>query len=128
MAHRLGAVDPPTTEAELEEALARFRPELTVTDHAREAVSYLIWHPDLPLPARLPYGVLVAAAIGLMPPWSRKPLGLPMLPVGHDRLARPLGGLATRAIRWAMTSDPSVVTRLEARRDLEAAELGAAGA
>ena len=58
-----------------------------MTDHAREAVSYLIWHPDLPLPARLPYGVLVAAAIGLMPPWSRKPLGLPMLPVVHDRVA-----------------------------------------
>jgi len=128
VARKLGAIDPPTTEAELEEALARFRPELTVTDHAREAVSYLIWHPDLPLPARLPYGVLVAAAIGLMPPWSRRPLGLPMLPIGHDRLARPLGGLATRAIRWAMTSDPGVVTRLEARRDREAAELGATGA
>ena len=49
VARKLGAVDPPTTEAELEAALARFRPELTVTDHAREAVSYLIWHPDLPL-------------------------------------------------------------------------------
>ena len=54
VARKLGVLDPPTTEAELEAALARFRPELTVTDHAREAVSYLIWHPDLPLPARLP--------------------------------------------------------------------------
>src|SRR3954451_13023909 len=128
VARRLGAIDPPTTEAELEAALARFRPELTVTEHAREAVSYLIWHPDLPLPARLPYGVLVAAAIGLRAPWSRKPLGLPTLPVAHDRGGRPLGALGTRAIRWAMASDPGVVTRLEARREREAAELDAAGA
>jgi uncharacterized protein (DUF2236 family) len=128
VARALGAVEPPTTEAELEAAVARFRPELTVTDHAREAVSYLIWHPDLPLPARLPYGVLVAAAIGLMPTWSRKPLGLPMLPFAHDRIARPLGALATRTIRWAMTSDPSVVARLEAQRARYAPGLGATGA
>jgi uncharacterized protein (DUF2236 family) len=128
VARRLGAVDPPTTESELESALARFRPELTVTDHAREAVSYLIWHPDLPPAARLPYGVLVAAAIGLMPAWSREPLGLPMLPIGHDRIARPLGALATRTIRWAMTSDPSVVARLQVQREASAPALGATGA
>jgi uncharacterized protein (DUF2236 family) len=128
VARALGAVDPPTTEAELEAAMRRFRPELTVTDHAREAVSYLIWHPDLPLPARLPYGVLVTAAIGLMPTWSRRPLGLPMLPVGHDRVARPLGALATHTIRWAMTSDPSVVARLRAQREMSAPGLGATGA
>jgi uncharacterized protein (DUF2236 family) len=136
VARKLGALDPPTTEAELEAAMDRFRPELVVTDHAREAVSYLIWHPDLPLPARLPYGVLVAASIGLMPPWSRKPLGLPMVPLVHDRIAGPLGALATRTIRWAMTSDPSVVTRLQAQREAQledqrevtAPALGATGA
>jgi uncharacterized protein (DUF2236 family) len=106
----------------------RFRPELTVTDHAREAVSYLIWHPDLPLPARLPYGVLVAASIGLMPRWSRKPLGLPVVPLVHDRLTRPLGTLATGTIRWAMTSDPSVVARLRAEREGAAPGLGTADA
>jgi uncharacterized protein (DUF2236 family) len=131
VARKLGAVDPPTTEAELEAALAAFRPELTVTDHAREAVSYLIWHPDLPLPARVPYGVLVAAAIGLMPRWARQPLGLPMVPLVHDRIAGPLGAVATRTIRWAMTSDPSVVARLEAERtrstSASASGLGAAG-
>ena len=63
-------------------------PSSPATDHAREAVAYLIWHPELPLAARPAYGVLVAAAIGLMPAWTREPLGLPMLPVGHDRVAR----------------------------------------
>jgi len=128
VARRLGAIDPPTTEAELEAALAAFRPELRVTDHAREAVSYLIWHPDLPIPARLPYGVLVAASIGLMPEWSREPLGLPRVPLVHDRIAGPLGSLATRTVRWAMTSDPSVVARLEAERERSTPGLGAAGA
>ena len=65
---KLGVVDPPTTEAELDAAVAsvpaRARAPPTTR---REAVSYLIWHPDLPLAARPPYGVLVAAAIGLMP-------------------------------------------------------------
>src|SRR3954451_18000160 len=128
VARRLGAVDPPTSEAELEAALAGFRPELTVTDYGREAVSYLIWHPDLPLPARLPYGVLVAAAIGLMPAWSRKPLGRPSVRLVHARISGPLGGLATRSIRWAMTSDPSVVARLEAQRSRSVPGLGATGA
>ena len=47
--------------------LEAFRPELRVTPHAREAVRYLLWHPDLPYAARPAYGVLVAAAIGSMP-------------------------------------------------------------
>jgi hypothetical protein len=71
--------------------------------------------------------VLVAASIGLMPQWSRKPLGLPMVPLVHDRIAGPLGTLATRTIRWAMTSDPSVVTRLRAQRETSVPGLGAAG-
>ena len=60
-------LDPPTTEAELAEVVASFRPELRVTPQAREAVSYLVWHPALPYAARPAYGVLVAAAVGLMP-------------------------------------------------------------
>jgi predicted metal-dependent HD superfamily phosphohydrolase len=110
-------VDPPTTEAELHAAVDRFRPELTATDHAREAVAYLIWHPELPLPARLPYGVLVTAAIGLMPDWTRKPLGLPALPVGHDRLAAPLGTAATRAIRWASSGQRDTTALLRTKRE-----------
>src|SRR5689334_491868 len=60
IARKLGVVDPPTTEAELHAAVEGFRPELRAIDHAREAVAYLIRHPDLPLPARPPYRVLVA--------------------------------------------------------------------
>jgi uncharacterized protein (DUF2236 family) len=100
---RLGVLDPPTTEAELAEVLASYRPELRGTAEAREAVRYILFRPPLPLAARPPYGVLVAAAVGLMPAWTRWPLRLPWLPVSERTVVRALGGLATGTIRWALT-------------------------
>lgn len=103
----LGVLDPPTTEAELKATLASYRPELRGTPQAREAVSCLLFRPPLPLPARVPYGVLMAAGIGLMPRWTRLPLRLPWLPVSERTVVRALGGLATGTIRWAMTPSAS---------------------
>jgi len=100
---RLGVVDPPRTEAELAEVLASYRPELTGTPQAREAVRYVLLRPPLPLAVRVPYGVLAAAAIGLMPRWTRVPLRLPWLPVSERTTVRVLGGLATGTIRWALS-------------------------
>jgi uncharacterized protein (DUF2236 family) len=100
---RLGVVDPPTTEAELAEVLASYRPELRGTSEAREAVRYVLLKPPLPLPVRAPYAVLSAAAIGLMPAWTRWPLRLPYLPVSERTTVRVLGGLATGTIRWALS-------------------------
>jgi uncharacterized protein (DUF2236 family) len=107
VAAKLGVVDPPTSEAGLAAAVEAFRPELEATDHAREAVSFLVWHPPLPYAARAPYAVLVAAAIGLMPVWSRRPLRLPWLPVSERTVVRGLGRAATGTVRWAMTPPPS---------------------
>lgn len=107
VARRLGVVDPPTTEAELRDVLASYRPELRGTPEAREAVRYLLFRPPLPLPARAPYGVLVAAAVGLMPAWTRRHLVLPWLPVSERTVVRVLGSVAVGTIRWAMTpQDP----------------------
>jgi uncharacterized protein (DUF2236 family) len=103
IATRLGATDVPTTESELGEALAAYRPELRGTAEAREAVRYVLLRPPLPWPARPPYGVLAAAAVGLMPAWSRMPLRLPYLPVSERTVVRVLGSAATGTIRWAMT-------------------------
>jgi uncharacterized protein (DUF2236 family) len=102
VARRLGVIDPPTTEAGLRETLSAFRPELEATEHARDAVAYLLWHPELPIPLRPAYGVLMAAAIGLMPRWTRRPLRLPSTPITDATVVRALGGAATRTIRWAM--------------------------
>lgn len=102
VARRLGVIDPPTTVAELADALERFRPELHATDHAREAVHYVVFRPPFPLAVRPAYGVLVAAAVGLLPRWSRRPLRLPWLPVSERTVVRLLGSLATGTIRWAL--------------------------
>ena len=120
VARQLGVLDPPTSEAELDAAVERFRPELHAIDHAREAVAYLIRHPDLPVAARPPYWVLVAAAIGLMPEWTREPLGLPTLPVAHDRVADALGRAATRTVRWATSADQAMTARLDASASSDA--------
>lgn len=100
---RLGVVDPPRTEAELDADLEAFRPELRGTPEAREAVRYVLLKPPLPIAARPPYGVIAAAAVGLMPAWTRWPLRLPWLPVSERTTVRVLGSLATGTIRWAMT-------------------------
>ena len=100
---RLGVLDPPTTEAELADVLRTYRPELRGTPEAREAVRHVLLKPPLPLPARAPYAVLAAAAIGLMPAWTRLPLRLPYLPVSERTTVRVLGGLATGTIRWALS-------------------------
>ncbi len=107
VARRLGVLDPPTSEAGLRAALDSYRPELRGTDDAREAVRYLLFKPPLPLAARAPYGVLVAAAIGLMPRWTRRHLRLPWLPISERTVVRVLGGAATGTIRWAMTRPAS---------------------
>jgi uncharacterized protein (DUF2236 family) len=106
VARKLGVVDPPTTEAGLRATIEAFRPELEATDHAREAVSFLVWHPPLPWAARPAYGALVAAAVGLMPSWTRRPLRLPRLPVSERTVVRALGGAATSTIRWALRPPP----------------------
>lgn len=107
VARRLGVLDPPTTEAELAAVLAGYRPELRGTPEAREAVTYVLLRPPLPLLARPAYGVLAAAAVGLMPAWTRLPLRLPWLPVTERTVVRVLGGAAVDTVRWAMTPPPA---------------------
>ncbi len=116
VAERLGAIDVPHTEAELAETLAAYRPELRGTPAAHEAVRHLLLTPPLPLAARAPYGVLAAAAVGLMPAWTRPQLRLPWLPLTERTVVRALGSAATGTIRWAMTPrrDESDALRTEA--------------
>jgi len=103
IAEKLGATDVPHSEAELRDCLASYRPELRGTPEAREAGKHLLLTPPLPLPARAPYGVLAAAAVGLMPAWTRPHLRLPWLPLAERTVGRAMGTVATGTIRWAMT-------------------------
>ncbi|WP_420453848.1 oxygenase MpaB family protein [Ilumatobacter sp.] len=102
VARALGVIEPPTTERALRRQLAAFRPELRGTRAAREAARYLLVRPPLPIAGRAPYAMIAAAAVSLMPAWTRWPLRLPWMPVSEATVARALGDVVTRTLRWAV--------------------------
>jgi uncharacterized protein (DUF2236 family) len=110
VARALGVDAPPESERGLRDQLREYRPELRGTPEARQAARYLLIQPPLPVAARPAYGLIAAAAIALMPAWTRIPLRLPWLPVTEAVALRPAGEIVTRAIRWAITPpDPTII-------------------
>jgi uncharacterized protein (DUF2236 family) len=107
VARALGATDVPETTAELDEVMADYRPELATTTAARQAARFILVRPPVPLALRLPYSMLSAAAVGLMPQWSRTALRLPYLPFTEATAVRASGLVVTAGIRWAMRPNPS---------------------
>jgi uncharacterized protein (DUF2236 family) len=103
IASALGAENPPRTTAELAEQLDAYRPELRGSPPARDAARFLLVQPPIPLVARVPYTMLAAAAVGMMPAWTRLPLRLPYLPVAEATTFRVAGRTLVRGLRWAMT-------------------------
>ncbi|MFQ6173216.1 oxygenase MpaB family protein [Oryzobacter sp. R7] len=101
VAERLGATDLPLTVADLTTALEDFRPELEATGAARDAARFLLLDPPLPWAARPGYGLIASGGVALLPGWARRALRLPVVGPGTVA-ARGLGGLGTRAVRWAM--------------------------
>ncbi|MCB1001416.1 MAG: DUF2236 domain-containing protein [Acidimicrobiales bacterium] len=104
VARALGVNEPPTTVRDLRAELREYRPELRGTTEARDAARFLLLEPPLPLAARPAYAVLGAAAVSLLPAWTRWPLRLPFLPVSETVLVRPAGAAITQLIRWSLTS------------------------
>lgn len=103
IAERLGSQGAPRSVAELDACLASFRDECRFGPQAREAVRFLLL-PPVPLPLRGTYGIISAAAIGLLPGWARSMMRLPV-PPGLDAVAiRPAAAVTTRAIGWLMGS------------------------
>jgi uncharacterized protein (DUF2236 family) len=111
VARALGAVDVPETDAELGRVLSDYRPELEATQAARRAARFILVHPPVPIALRAPYGMLSAAAIAMMPRWTRWPLRLPYLPLVEATAVRTSGIAITGGIRWAMGSAPPLPAR-----------------
>ena len=105
VARKLGVNEPPRTVRELRAELREYRPDPAGAPAAREAARFLLLEPPLPLAARGPYAMLAAAAVALLPAWTRWPLRLPFLPVSETLLVRPAGALVTQIIRWSLTPD-----------------------
>lgn len=120
VAEALGVIDPPRTVAALRQTIEDYRPELESTEAAREAARFLLVHPPLPLAARAGYSALAAGAVAMLPRWARMPLRLPWLPVTERFVGRPIGGLATATVRWAMQDPEDVRRRALARRNVVA--------
>ncbi|MDQ1041112.1 uncharacterized protein (DUF2236 family) [Streptomyces sp. V3I8] len=107
VAAALGVPDPPRDRAGLDARLQAYRPELRTTPQARDAARFLLLNPPVPLVARLPYGVLAANAVSLLPAWAAAELRLPRPAVVDGLCVRPLGSAVISAVRWAMTPPPS---------------------
>jgi uncharacterized protein (DUF2236 family) len=110
IASALGVIDPPTTVAELADQIASYRPELRTSAPARDAARYLLLTPPLPVYQRPIYGLLGAAAVSLMPLWTRFPLRLPWLPVSERAVVRPAAQALTKTLRWALQPIPFTAT------------------
>jgi uncharacterized protein (DUF2236 family) len=103
VATALGVPDPPTNAAELAARLAAYRASLRAPAGARSPPRFLLLNPPVPLLARLPYGVIAANAVSLLPLWASRALWLPRLPAAEGPCVRPLGTAVTAGIRWALT-------------------------
>jgi uncharacterized protein (DUF2236 family) len=96
----------PVDVASLDAVLDDFAPELGVNDQGREALAFLRW-PPIPLSARAGYQVLLAGAIGSLPPGLRSALELDVSERAA-RLAARQAGLALSAMRIATGTSPSM--------------------
>ena len=101
VASKLGVVGPPGSREELRAYLQSVRPELQAERQARDAVRFLL-APPLPVYLRPAYGVLTAAAVGLLPRFVRLELRLPTPPLADPLVVRPAARALLGALGWAM--------------------------
>ncbi|WP_198412343.1 oxygenase MpaB family protein [Nocardioides mangrovicus] len=98
-ARLLGVVDPPASVAELDAVVERFRPDLAVTEPARDAIALVLHEPPLALWGRPFYDAIAHAAVATLPGWAREMIGV---------RARPGALFAGRAVLagvgWVMTT------------------------
>lgn len=106
VAELLDAETVPRSVAELRALLEDFRPELEVGDQARETVRFLMW-PPVPLAMRGAYGLVAAAAVGLLPGFARRDLGLLTVPFADPLLVRPATVVATRTLGMVLGRLPT---------------------
>ena len=108
IASKLGVPAPPRSVRGLRDQLAMFRHELRGTPESNDVVRYLLLEPPLPAVARVPYSLIGAAAVAILPAWARADLRLPYLPVTEKAVLKPIGSFVTSTIRWAVS--PSQVS------------------
>ena len=104
LGRRLGAVDVPETVADLRDWIDSV-PGLAVSPEARDAVRFLVL-PNLPLRMLPTYGVIAAAAIDLLPGWTRRALGLAPVPLVDPVIVRPTATAVLGLLGWVLGPPP----------------------
>jgi uncharacterized protein (DUF2236 family) len=122
VAEKLGATEVPRSRADVADYFRAVRPELRATAGALEALAFIRTAPAGSDPlAGAAYEVIVRAAIGVLPAWARRMLGIERpwpLDLAEQALVRPAGWTLLRAIRLATGAPPAFA---EARARAEAA-------
>jgi uncharacterized protein (DUF2236 family) len=106
LAYALGATWAPRSVLEVESYLMRMRPELYCGPQARVARDWLLRGVARRPTERAVYSLVVASAVGTMPDWARRELGLSVAPavdLAIDTMAvTPLMRLLSDVVRWVM--------------------------
>lgn len=105
VARKLGVPAPPTSVQGVRDQISQFRSELHGTKESRDAARYLLIEPPLDLVARIPYSLIAASAVAILPSWARADLRLPYLPITERVVVKPIGQLISSTIRWATAGD-----------------------
>lgn len=106
IAFNLGSKWAPLTMDEAESYLLRLRPKLYAGPQARQARDWLLRGVAQRPGERAVYSLVVAAAIGILPGWARRELGLSVAPPVDfvlDTLAvTPMMRMLSDVVRWVM--------------------------
>jgi uncharacterized protein (DUF2236 family) len=106
IARALGVPAPPTSGQGLRDQINMFRHELHGTPESRDVARYLLIEPPLDMVSRIPYSLIGAAAVAILPAWARADLRVPYLPLTERVVVKPIGTLVASTIRWATSIDP----------------------
>lgn len=119
IARRLGALEVPTTRAQVASYLARVRPQLRCDARARAVATALLSHPAPSLAAAPAMAIAFDAAKDMLPTWASDLHGFRLSPARAGVARAGIQALAV-AMRWALVNS----AEMRARR--RAAELAAA--
>ena len=115
VAERLGATDLPRNRAQVAAYFEAIRPELVAGEEARETVRYLLLPPFRDRALRVAYQVIMQAAIGLLPDWSREMLALNNQPLRELATARVSAATLLNVMRLAAFGSPGPVSQARQR-------------
>ena len=102
VARDLGVLNPATTKDELWADLEAFIPELELIEAGKSARNFVLRGVSRKPHEVATYATLVAAAVNLLPDWSRSILGFPKLPLVETLLVRPAATAACATLRFAV--------------------------